>query len=298
MTAPLQERPVAFDRERLLARDFPVESRRWDADWSVATARGLGAGLGGELAGADQRFLDPAQPWALPMLAVPLCDGEFWQQQPDTGIDWRRIVHAEEALTLHRTLPISGSARLVQRITDLRDRGAGRGAAMRQRLSLLGDDGLPLADVDVGTVLLGNGGFGGPPPDPAARPAPLPERAPDASVLLRTPSAETTRFCLSADLAVAAGLAMRADQRMLRGVGSFGLAGRAALAVLVDNDPVRLRHFAVRYAGPMLSDETVRLDLWRLADEEGEGRAVLRLWAVERDVAVLGHGRVAWTCPR
>lgn len=285
--------PAVFDRERLLARVFEPESRRWDAAEATRWAADFGAGLGGELASADARFLDPAQAlahaFALPMIAVPLCDGEFWQQRPDTGIAWRQIVHAEEVLTLRRPLPMAGEATLTQAITHIHDRGAERGAAMVQRLTLSAPDGQPYADVDVTTVLRGNGGFGGPPPD-ATRPAPLPDRTPDACIDIRTPSAEATRFCLSAELKVAAGLALAPGQRMMRGVGCVGLAGRAVLALVCGNDPARLRRFGVRYGGPMLTDETMRLDLWH----DGPGRAVFRMRAVERDAVVLSHGQVHW----
>ncbi len=281
---------AVFDPARLLARAFPQEQRQWSATQAVRWARDFGAGLPGELAVSDARFLDAQQALALPMIAVPLCDGEFWQQQPDTGIDWRRIVHAEEVLTLHRPLPLAGQALLTQAITDIRDRGADKGALMVQRLTLTEPGGLPYADVDVTTVLRGNGGFGGPLPD-AARPAPLPERAPDASMDIRTPPADQTSFCLSAELKVAAGLNLQPGQRMLRGVGCFGLAGRAALALACGNDPQRLQRFGVRYGGPMLSDETMRLELWHL----GQGQAVFRMRAVERDAAVLSHGTLAWS---
>jgi hypothetical protein len=280
---------MAFDRETLLARRFPAELRQWDAAQAIRWARDFGTALPGELAAHDARFLDPTQAHALPMIAVPLCDGEFWQMQPDTGIDWRRIVHAEEWLTLHRPLPLAGEAVLTQRIVDIRDRGAEKGASMVQRLTLTEPGGAPYADIDVTTVLRGNGGFGGPPPD-TARPAPLPDRAPDACIHIRTPNAEGTSFCLSADLKVAAGLTLRPGQRMLRGVGCFGLAGRAVLTLVCGNEPQRLRRFGVRYAGPMLSDETMRLELWKLDDTQ----AVFRLGAVERDAAVLSHGTVDW----
>jgi hypothetical protein len=280
---------MAFDRDALLARRFPAEPRQWDAAQAIRWARDFGAGLQGELAAHDARFLDATQTHALPMIAVPLCDGEFWQMQPVTGIDWRRIVHAEEWLTLHRALPLAGEAVLTQRIVDIRDRGAEKGASMLQRLTLTEPGGAPYADIDVTTVLRGNGGFSGPPPD-AARPAPLPDRTPDACIHIRTPSADGTSFCLSADLKVATGLTLQPGQRMLRGVGCFGLAGRAALALTCGNEPQRLRRFGVRYAGPMLSDETMRLELWH----QGETQAVFRMRAVERDAAVLSHGTVGW----
>jgi hypothetical protein len=286
----VNSRPLAvFDRAQLLARQFPTESRTWDARQSVSWARDFGAGLAGDLAICDARFLDSSQPWALPMVAVPLCDGEFWQQRDDTGIHWQQIVHAEELLTLHRPLPMAGEARLSQRVTDIRDRGPGKGASMQQRMTLEGRDGMPYAEVDVTTVLLGNGGCGGPAPEPRSL-LPLPEREPDVSVQIRTPSADATSFCLAAGLQVGAGFKLQPGQRVLRGVGCFGLAGRAALGLAAGNDPLRLWRFGVRYAGPLLSDETMLFELWRIAP----GEAVFRMRAAERDAAVLSRGILEW----
>lgn len=273
--------PVSFDPDRLLSRFFPVETRVWDERKALSWARDFGAGLGGQLSAHDARWLDARQELALPMIAAPLCDGEFWQQQPDTGIDWRQIVHAAEVLTFHRPLPMAGQALLSQSITDIRDRGAQKGASMVQRLSLTTGSGAAYADLEVTTVLRGNGGFGGP-MLVTERAAALPDRQPDASVEIQTPAAEDTSFCLPPELDLTAGLAMRPGQRMLRGTGCFGLAGRAALALMCGNDPKRIRRLGVRFAGPVLSGETVRFETWN----GDPGQAVFRMRALERDVPV------------
>lgn len=276
---------AAFDPDSLLARRFPVEARSWNVARSLGWARDFGAGLPGALLAFDAPFLDASRGLALPMIAVPLCDGEFWQQRPETGIDWRRIVHAEEVLHLHRPLPLAGDALLSQSVVDIRDRGADKGASMVQRFSLQDAVGLAYADLDVTTVLLGNGGFGEPHRS-VVRPAPLPDRQPDARVEIRTPAAHETRFCLSAELRVAGKLDLRPGQRLIRGVGCFGLAGRAALALGCDNDPSRVQQLGVRYGGPMLTDETMCFEFWSVAP----GQAVFRMRARERDATVLSRG--------
>lgn len=260
---------------------FAPERRVYTEADSRRFAAGFGAGLPGSMREADARFLgDPPQ--ALPMMAVALADGEFWQQRPETGIDWRRIVHAAESITLHRPLPAAGDVVLTQRVKALYDRGAGRGAAMVQEQSFTDPDGNALVTIEVTTVLKGDGGFGGE-PDPTPRVRVVPEdRAADAVVELATPRGPDTLFRISPELNVASQGAT-AGSAMLRGVGCFGLAGRAALLLACGNDPARLRRFGVRYAGPMFTDETMRVELWHL----GEGRAALRMSAVERGVPVL-----------
>lgn len=265
---------------------FGDEPRHYSAADAARYAEGFGAGLPGALQASDQRFLessgDADAQLALPMIAVPLADGEFWQQNPKTGIVWQQMVHAGEAITVHRPLPASGELILSQKVQQLLDRGAGRGAVMLQQLQL-GDGQQAYVTIDVTTVLRANGGFGGA-PDNRPREQWLPtERPADLVVEVQTPRSDNAMFEMNAGLAVGAGAGD--GQKPLRGVCSFGLAGRAALYLLCDNQPERLQHFSVRYGGMMFTDETMRVEAWHLEP----GVAALRMTAVERSAPVLSQ---------
>jgi acyl dehydratase len=90
-------------------------------------------------------------------------------------------------------------------------------------------------------------------------------------------------FRLSADIVVAAGAPV--GKSMVRGVGCFGTAGRALLAMACDNRPSRLKKLGVRYAGPMFTGELLRVEMWHA----GPGRALFRMRALERDAPVLDN---------
>lgn len=273
---------MALDYDKLMAWPFPVVKREYAADDAIRFARGFGAGSSASMAQADQPFLRQNDSRALPMIAVPLCDGEFWQQHPSTGIVWQQIIHAEEALTMHRPLPVAGMVAISQRIEAIYDRGREKGAVMLQKQFLHDSAGALLATIDVTTILRGNGGFGGK-PWPAVRVA-LPADHPADRVLELHSAAEADAiFRLSADLAVASNAPR--GKSMMRGVGCFGTAGRAALALACGNEPERLRRLGVRYVGPMYTDERLRVELWDLAP----GRAVFRMSAPERDTMVLDN---------
>lgn len=280
---------MALDYQNLLNWPFPAITRTYTQADSVAFARGFGAGATVHMQADDAPFLGSSEPvQALPMMAVALADGEFWQQNPATGIVWQQIVHAQEAVRIHHPLPIEGTVVITQKIKDLFDRGAEKGAVMVQEQLITDLDGQSLADIEVTTVLRGNGGFGGEPQN-SARPEPFPERPADAVLDMATPPEPDTLFRLSADIAVASQASEGDKPRsMIRGVGCFGLAGRGVLRIACDNDPARLRAFSVRYAGPMFTAETMRIELWHLR----EGYAVFRMGAVERDKPVLSHGFV------
>lgn len=269
--------------DTILNWPFAVESRCYTAQDCIRYARGFGAGLGGTLAGDDSKYLRQPEPEVLPMIAVPLADGEFWQQHPDTGIDWRNMVHAGESIRVYKPLAANASLELRQRVVSVLDRGVSRGASLTQQMQLWDQSGCCVS-IDVVMVLLGNGGFGGPQDDqPRKKWVPSNTEA-DAFVDVYSPRGDdgAPLFELKVDIAVAAA---SGQQRPLRGVCSFGLAGRAAIHLLCDNRAERLRLLSVRYAGMLYSDETVRVEVWHLAP----GRAALRMSSLQRQSLILNH---------
>jgi acyl dehydratase len=280
---------MPLDYDKIKNWPFRTATRAYTREESVRYARGFGAGLPGALQADDERFVNPANSQALPMIAVALADGEFWQRDPAAGLQWTRIVHVEEAITMHRPLPPHGTVAVERRIVDIYDRGVDKGAMIHEQQILRDDRGQPLVTIDVTTVLRGDGGFGGSAQGvPKPRPVPS-DRVPDAVIELRTPSREEPVFRLSSEFDVAAAVpGMQPGQLMLRGMCCFGVAGRAVLKMVCDNDPGRLRRLSVRYAGPILTDETMRTELWRT----GAGAASFRLHAVERNAPVLNHCHV------
>lgn len=271
---------MSLDYEKLMNWKFPAVSRRYSREDAIRFAKGFGAGLGGSLFDSDAPFLSGEK--ALPMISVPLADGEFWQQNPETGIAWQQIVHAEEALTMHRPLLPSGDVVITQRIEEIYDRGPEKGAAMLQKQFLHDDKNRHVATIDVTTILRGNGGFGGKAGESARISLPD-DRAPDATIEIITPPEKEAIFRLSADIKVAAGTGN--GKAMMRGVGCFGLAGRGVLKLVCKNQPERLKRLGVRYAGPMYTDEVMRIELWHIHP----GLAVFRMWSVGRKALVLNN---------
>lgn len=273
---------MPIDPQKLLDWPFAAVLRHYDSSETIRVAKGFGAGIPGELVTHDAAFIAGQQ--AYPMMALHLADGAFWQSDPESGIDWRRIVHAEETLHLHGELRPQGTVVVTQRVDGLYDRGPERGAVMVQKQYLHSENGELIATIDTTTFLRGDGGYGGPAYMPDAKISIPDDRPPDAVVTLRTPADnDDAIYRLSPDLAVAAHLPP--GQSMMRGIGCFGLAGRAVMAMVCPHMTAKLKRLSVRYTGAMLSDEVMRLDLWKVAKD----RAVFRLTAVERDVVVLDY---------
>lgn len=278
-----------LDYEKVRNWPFADEARSYAADDVRDILCGFGAGMLPALQHSDDCYAGAERGTPLPMIAVALADGEFWPMRPETGIDWRKIVHAAESVTQHRPLPLEGELLLTQRIQAIYDRGPDKGAQMVQEQVLRDPDGAPLVTIEVTTVLKGDGGCGAP-PVPGKPPRTVPQdRLPDAVLDLPTPRGPEARFRISSELSVAG--AGQSGQTMLRGVACFGLAGRAVTHLLCGGDASRVRCFGVRYAGPMFTDETVRLSLWYLENRS----AAFRLTAVERDATILDHCLVEYS---
>lgn len=74
------------------------------------------------------KYLDETKLVAAPTMANVLGYPGFWMREMDSGIDWVRVVHGEQALRVHKPLPTKGTVVGRSRIVDLVDKGAGKGA--------------------------------------------------------------------------------------------------------------------------------------------------------------------------
>ena len=279
---------MTLDRQRLLAWSIADAHQSYDERDCILYALGLGFGDDPldphQLRHVYERNLEP-----FPSLLLVLAAGSRWASNPATGIDYSRVVHAEQSFTLARPLPIRASVRSQSRVTEVIDKGAGRGAIVTsERALFFGDDEVPAALLSSSLFCRGDGGLGGPPSPSPKRPA-LPEGHPDARVTIAIPPNLALLYRLNGDLnplhadpAVAATAGFRAP--ILHGLSSFGLALRAAVEGS-DLAPAALTGAGVRFSGPVYPGETIETDLWRQA-----GRLAFRSRVPAREALVLDNG--------
>ena len=251
-------------------------------------AEGIGVGMPGPYLDSEAILLSQENDLqALPMMAIILNQGAMWTQDPNTGIDWTKTVHAEESVTLHGVLPNNATLVANYGVDEIFDKGSGKGALMYEHRQLDLEDGTPIATVKIGTFLRGNGGFGG-----TSGAAPSAPKVPDhreagAGIEIATPSRDNVTYQLGQEfLAGIKSELLGSSEPMLRGVCSFGLAGRAILKLACDNQPARLHHLGLRYIAPVFAEETLRTEVWFL----DEGKAAFRVSSVERETVVMDNG--------
>lgn len=275
-------------------RNWPFGEIRQTVSPRDAMLYALGIGIGADpLDGGQLRFTFEKELQAVPSYAAVLCTAGMWLRDPRTGIDYLKVVHGEQDVVIHRPLPVTGEVRATSRVLRICDKGPGKGAVIEQVREVLGPDGLAIATVRQVTFARGDGGYsqhGGHSDDaPAALPA-VPERAPDAEVLLTSIPQAALVYRLSGDynpLHSDPEVASRAGfpRPILHGLCTYGMATHAVLRHACKYQAGRLKRMAVRFSSPVFPGETVRFQLW-----EASGGMHLRAHVAERDVVVLNNG--------
>lgn len=248
----------------------------------------LGLGYGEDPLNLDELpFVYEGDLRAMPTLCNVLCHPGFWAQKPEFGIDWVKILHAEQAFTIHRPLPPTGAVRGEYQVTAIEDKGAEKGALLHQEKLLYNDETNELlATVRATLFMRGNGGEGAfGESQPAAMP--LPDRDADKVVEIATRPGQALVYRLSGDwnplhadpeIAVKAGFPMP----ILHGLCTNGLACRAVMQAYCDYDPTRVESMFVRFSKPVFPGETIRFEFFEESDA-----LRFRAVAVERNVVVL-----------
>lgn len=292
---------MAISYEHLKQRAFaPVRQQYSERDTMLYA---LSLGLGNDpLDDKAQPFVYEGAPGglqALPSQAVVLGFPGFWAREPDTGIDWVKLLHGEQRMRLHRPLPAAAEVVGHNRITHLTDKGEGKGAIMVTERRLETTAGELLATVQQVTFLRGDGGYSqqgsGQPSDaplPALQPTPA-DRAPDFTDTQSTRPEAALLYRLLGDfnpLHADPAVARKAgfERPILHGLASYGLVAHAVLRQCCDHNPARLKALDIRFAAPVYPGETLVTEIWRTPGQPLQLQ--LRARVLERDKVVLSHG--------
>lgn len=282
---------MAIDPVKLLNWPFPEVEQSYTARDAIIYA--LGVGLGADPMDEGQlRFVFEERDFeVLPTMAAVMCTPGFWVRDPETGVDWHKVLHGEMGIELHAPLPPEATITATNRVVDIIDKGAGKGALLYQERTVTDKvSGAALATLTSTTFARGDGGFGG---HAGPQPAPheLPDRAPDTVCDLATLPQAALIYRLSGDpnplhadpeIARKAGFA----RPILHGLCTLGVAGHAILKACCGYDAARLKSMKLRFSAPVYPGETIRTEMW--IDNEVVS---FRARVLERDAVVLNNGR-------
>jgi acyl dehydratase len=267
--------------------------RTWDSKDCLIYALGVGAGAADpldELEFTTENTSDKPQR-ALPTIAVVL--GPLGAGMANIGtFNPAMLVHGEQAITLHREIPVQGELEAVGELTGIYDKGKGAVVVTETKVTLV-DTGEPLFDTRMSAYIRGEGGWGGD-RGPSGTPNQAPEREPDQAVTVQTRTDQALIYRLSGDrnplhsdpaFAAMGGF----DKPILHGLCTYGFTGRALLHAVAGGDPARFTGLEARFASPVMPGEALTVKIWN----DGDGTAIYQTCGGDGRV-VIDNGRVTF----
>jgi acyl dehydratase len=278
--------PINYDE--IMKLKSGVDNFRYTERDSMLYALGIGFGRD-PMNEAELPFVYENGLRSIPTMATVVAWGNSTMGK--TGINYLMVVHGEQRLTIHKTLPTSAEITAEERVVGAFDKGKDKGAVLvTEKVIKLKETGEKLCTLSSTTFARGDGGFGGP-KDGAPAPHPIPDRAPDLVQACDTRPDQAFIYALSGDrnplhrdpnVAKMAGF----PRPILHGLCSYGTACRAIVSTICKYDAAKIVGFDVRFSAPVFPGETIVTEMWV------DGPIVsFRSKLKERDVVVINNGK-------
>jgi acyl dehydratase len=264
--------------------------RSWTTDDTLLYALGVGAGQDDPTADLNLTTENttgvPQQ--ALGSFAIVLAQFGGPPTSYLAGVDLTKLLHAEQALTLHSALPTSGTIEVRSTVTELFDKGSGA-LLITTTEALDPATKAALFTTRSGVFLRGEGGFGG--DRGPSVPTPVPQREPDESIGFTTAPNQALVYRLSGDrnpLHSDPGYAAQGgfDRPILHGLATYGITTRLLVRTCCGSDPARMTHIEGRFTKPVVPGQRLEVEIWR----ESAGATAFRTRGHDGEV-VLDRGR-------
>ncbi len=178
------------------------------------------------------------------------------------------LLHGEQSITLHQTLPAAGSGVGQSRVAGMYDKG--KAALVVLETNVADADATPLWTSTAGLFIGGEGGWGG---DRGPSTSWVqPERAADIVTGYDTRTDQALLYRLNGDrnplhsdpsFAALAGF----DTPILHGLCTFGVTGRALLHTVCGGDPDGFGSMGGRFKSPVLPGERLDVHMWHEGEE-------------------------------
>ncbi|MGB1822756.1 MAG: MaoC/PaaZ C-terminal domain-containing protein [Acidimicrobiales bacterium] len=260
---------MSIDPNAVGATADPVE-RSWGYRDSLLYAVGIGAGaedpVGSELEfttnnskGIEQR--------TFPTQGVVI-GGSGGALGKVGEIDWGRVLHGSQGVTLHQPIPVSGTVVIEESVSGIWDKGEGKNAIIETESKVSLKETLePLFDLRFSIVVRGSGGFGGEEGNTAPQ-VHAPDASPDHEVTYQTRTDQALTYRLSGDYNPLHSDPWFATELggfpkpILHGLCTYGFTGRALLHQLCDGDPSSFKSMDSRFSSPVYPGDSLTVQMW------------------------------------
>src|SRR4051812_23431388 len=107
--------------DRIQNMNLPPIRESYEKKETILYALGLGFGTD-PLNERELPFVYEGELRAMPSMCNTLCHPGFWAKDPVYGIDWVKILHAEQDFVIHSPLPPTGSVRGEYAVSGVEDK--------------------------------------------------------------------------------------------------------------------------------------------------------------------------------
>lgn len=255
----------------------------WTFRDSLLYAVGVGAGAGNpfseELEFTTHNSNDVTQR-TLPTQGVVIGFGAGGALGKVGDLDWGKLLHGSQGITVRKPTPVEGSVDITDRISGIWDKGEGRNAIIETDATAVDSEtGETLFELRSSLVIRQAGGFGG----EEGNTTPLvsaPDDAPDYEVTYQTKPDQALIYRLSGDYnplhsdpwfaTELAGF----PKPILHGLCTYGFTGRGLLHTVCGGDPNRFVSMDSRFSSPVFPGESLTVQVW--ADAPQANQAIYR----------------------
>ena len=270
---------MAIDPNAVGSAGDPAE-RSWGYRDSLLYAVGIGAGaedpVGGELEFTTNNSKGIEQQ-TFPTQGVVIGFGAGGALGKVGEIDWGRVLHGSQGVSLHQPIPVGGTVVVEEKVSGIWDKGEGKNAIIEtEAKATLKETGEPLFDLRGSLVVRGSGGFGGQEGNTAPQ-VHAPEAAPDHEVTYQTRPDQALTYRLSGDYNPLHSDPWFATELggfpkpILHGLCTYGFTGRTLLHELCGSDPKRFKSMDSRFSSPVFPGDSLTIQMW-----VEEGQAIYR----------------------
>lgn len=278
---------MALDFDTIKNWQFPELRQEYTSRDTILYNLGIGCGTGRE--GADLSHVYEEDLKSFPTMAFVLAAPGLWMRDPKTGIDYTKVLHAEQRLWLHKPLPVSGIVTSKSHITHVVDKGADKGTIVVFERQLFDAEKTKLATIVQSNYCRADGGLTNTDQSPERLPS-VPDRAHDMVFSIFVPINAALIYRLSGDtnpLHVDPIEAKKAgfEKPILHGLCTIGVAARAIVSICADGDSSRLKQLHVRFSAPFYPGETLECRIWH-----EQGKVSFQARSKERGIIVLDSG--------
>ena len=204
------------------------------------------------------------------------------------------FLNMDHELIMYRPIdPLKGTFQYQDVITDVYDRGEGRGAVVKTRLDVRDEAGNLVCTNYSTTFFHEAGGFGGKPMPKS--PVVIPDRNPDIEIddyispvqnLLYRLTGDTNLVHVDPEYAQKMGF----KSSFMQGLCSFGFCCRMAIDALIPGQPEKMKRMAAQMTAVLYPDTPVKMQIWKISDQ----KAYFRFVNKENGDIILNRGVFEW----